>query len=65
MHSYSVLQELPSQLNLFCNLFMVYNFALLLLTSQTTGERVFSMFKVVKTKLWLTLNKDNFLLLNI
>ncbi|CAI6365489.1 unnamed protein product [Macrosiphum euphorbiae] len=54
-----LLQELSCQSNLFCNLFTLYKFVLLLPSTQTTCERVFSKLKIIKTKLRSSLHQEH------
>ncbi|CAI6358469.1 unnamed protein product [Macrosiphum euphorbiae] len=54
-----LLQELSCQSNLFYNLFTLYKFVLLLPSTQTTCERVFSKLKIIKTKLRSSLPQEH------
>ncbi|CAI6343206.1 unnamed protein product [Macrosiphum euphorbiae] len=54
--AFLIVRELSCQSNLFSNLFVIYKFALLLPSTQTTCERVFSKLKCIKTKLRSTLH---------
>jgi len=47
------------QSNLFCNLFIVYKFVLILTSTQVSCERVFSKIKIIKTKLRSTIKQEN------
>jgi len=57
--AFILLQELSCQSNLFCNLFILYKFVLLLPSTQTTCERIFSKLKIIKTKLRSSLHQEH------
>ena len=57
--AFILLQELSCQSNLFCNLFTLYKFVLLLPSTQTTRERIFSKLKIIKTKLRSSLHQEH------
>jgi len=53
--AFLIVRELSCQ----SNLFIIYKFALLLPSTQTTCERVFSKLKCIKTKLCSTLHQNH------
>ncbi|KAF0771163.1 zinc finger MYM-type protein 1-like [Aphis craccivora] len=57
--AFILLQELSYQSNLFCNLFILHKFVLLLLSTQTTSERIFSKLKIIETKLRSSLHQKH------
>lgn len=44
---------------MFCNLFIVYKFILILPSTQVSCKRVFSKLKIIKTKLRSTVKQEN------
>jgi len=57
--AFVIIRELSFQSNLFCNLFIVYKFILILPSTQVSCERVFSKLKIIKTKLRSTIKQEN------
>lgn len=57
--AFVIIRELSFQSNLFCNLFIVYKFVLILPSTQVSCERVFSKLKIIKTKLRSTIRQEN------